>query len=220
DAHLEEHGHLVCLECGAIGDLAADGQALAQSLKPAAPSWQVEHVDVELRGRCPTCVRKAERGAYTRAAPRALITSHKSRAPSGRSAAAPPPAPGSRRGSRQWPARDGVQETPQDVALEFECRDGALLLGTRAAALYHETERMLRVARRLRETVLEVLQPVRIDPGIMAQDRREPLLHDQRREQLRERRRYRIEPGPRPAEIHVGIHREANAWEQTAVRQQ
>ncbi|PYO66628.1 MAG: hypothetical protein DMD69_13430 [Gemmatimonadetes bacterium] len=82
DAHLEEHGHLVCLECGAIGDLAADGQALAQSLKPAAPSWQVEHVDVELRGRCPTCVRKAERGAYTRAAPRALITSHKSRAPS------------------------------------------------------------------------------------------------------------------------------------------
>jgi Fur family peroxide stress response transcriptional regulator len=61
DAHLEEHGHLVCSGCGAIVDLAADGHALTQHLQPTLEAWQVDHVDVELRGRCPGCQRKAAR---------------------------------------------------------------------------------------------------------------------------------------------------------------
>jgi Fur family peroxide stress response transcriptional regulator len=61
DAHLEEHGHLVCTSCGAIVDLAADGPTLTQHLKPTVEAWRVDHVDVELRGRCPACLRKAAR---------------------------------------------------------------------------------------------------------------------------------------------------------------
>src|SRR5438093_4303663 len=48
DAHLEEHGHLVCRLLVEKKDLAADGQALTQYLKPAAHSWQGEHVHAEL----------------------------------------------------------------------------------------------------------------------------------------------------------------------------
>ncbi len=59
DAHLEEHGHLVCTECGAIVDIAADGTAVVRQLGQRAQAWEVAHVDVELQGRCPACRRKA-----------------------------------------------------------------------------------------------------------------------------------------------------------------
>ena len=55
DAHVQEHGHLVCVDCGTIADLPADGATLAQHFNTAAPAWAVDRVDVELRGRCPAC---------------------------------------------------------------------------------------------------------------------------------------------------------------------
>lgn len=61
DAHLEEHAHLVCTDCSTIVDVAADGAALAQHLNSPVHAWEVEQVDVELRGRCPACRRRAER---------------------------------------------------------------------------------------------------------------------------------------------------------------
>ena len=66
DAHLEDHGHMVCAACGAIVDIAADGRALVQHFQSSAPAWAVEHVDVELRGRCPACLKKAERAEQRR----------------------------------------------------------------------------------------------------------------------------------------------------------
>lgn len=66
DAHLEDHGHMVCTECGAIVDVAADGPALVQQLQPSVQAWAVEQVDVELRGRCPACVKKADRAPQPR----------------------------------------------------------------------------------------------------------------------------------------------------------
>jgi len=61
DAHLEDHGHMVCTQCGAIVDVAADGRELVEHFKSSAQPWAVEHVDVELRGRCPACLKKAQR---------------------------------------------------------------------------------------------------------------------------------------------------------------
>ena len=63
DAHLAEHAHVVCTECGAIVDVAAESSALIAHLTPSLRAWQVELVDVELRGRCPTCRKKAARRA-------------------------------------------------------------------------------------------------------------------------------------------------------------
>lgn len=63
DAHLAEHAHVVCTECGAIADVAAESSALIAHLTPSLRAWQVELVDVELRGRCPTCRKKAARRA-------------------------------------------------------------------------------------------------------------------------------------------------------------
>jgi Fe2+ or Zn2+ uptake regulation protein len=60
DGHLEEHAHLVCTSCGAIVDVAADGAKLVRQLDAAAPEWQLERVDLELRGRCPVCQKKAD----------------------------------------------------------------------------------------------------------------------------------------------------------------
>src|SRR2546422_9366784 len=59
DAHLEEHGHLVCTECGAIVDIAADGTAVVRQLGQRAQAWEGAHVDGELQGRCPPGRRKA-----------------------------------------------------------------------------------------------------------------------------------------------------------------
>ena len=75
DAHLEEHGHLVCTACGAIMDVAADGAALVRYLDAPVLAWEVEHVDVELRGRCPTCRGKAEPAKHGRAKRRPAKTS-------------------------------------------------------------------------------------------------------------------------------------------------
>jgi Fur family transcriptional regulator, peroxide stress response regulator len=66
DAHVEEHGHLVCVGCGAIADIPADGSTLPQHFKTAAPAWAVDHVDLELRGRCPACLKQAERAPHHR----------------------------------------------------------------------------------------------------------------------------------------------------------
>lgn len=67
DARVEEHGHLVCTECGAIVDIAVDGAAVVHRLGQRAQAWEVTHVDVEIKGRCPDC-RKA--GAPSRQARR------------------------------------------------------------------------------------------------------------------------------------------------------
>ncbi len=66
DAHLEEHSHLVCTDCGAIVDVAADHAALVEQFHPPARAWEVAQVDVELRGRCPTCRKKTARAARAR----------------------------------------------------------------------------------------------------------------------------------------------------------
>ncbi len=58
DAHLEEHGHFVCTECGAIVDIPVDGADVVRRLGQRAQAWEVAHVDVEVKGRCPDC-RKA-----------------------------------------------------------------------------------------------------------------------------------------------------------------
>lgn len=63
DAHLEDHGHLVCTECGTIADVAADDAGVIERFQIAPHSWAVDHVDVELRGRCPTCRKKVRRRA-------------------------------------------------------------------------------------------------------------------------------------------------------------
>src|SRR5207247_4371311 len=55
---------------------------------------------------------------------------------------------------------------------------------------------------------------------IMAQHGAETLLHDRRCEQLSERRGDRFEPRLRATEAHVAVHREANAREEPALRQQ
>jgi len=61
DAHLADHGHLVCTECGAIADVAADGAGLIERFQVASHSWAVDRVDVELRGRCPSCRKQLRR---------------------------------------------------------------------------------------------------------------------------------------------------------------
>ena len=65
DAHLEDHAHLVCTECGAIVDIAADGGAagVIERFQVPSRSWAVDHVDVELRGRCPSCRKRIGRRA-------------------------------------------------------------------------------------------------------------------------------------------------------------
>lgn len=66
DAHVEDHSHVVCVGCGTIADIPADGATLVQHFTTAAPAWAVDHVDVELRGRCPACLKKAERAVRPR----------------------------------------------------------------------------------------------------------------------------------------------------------
>jgi len=92
--------------------------------------------------------------------------------------------------------------------------------GAEILVLCDEAQGVLRITRRLGEPVLEVLQPRGIHPLVVAQHRRQPLLHDQRREHFGERGRHRLEPGPEPAEAHVRVHGEAHAGQKKTLADQ
>src|SRR2546422_11013545 len=92
-----------------------------------------------------------------------LFRSRAAGAPWGGGGAPSGPRP-SRHRPREVAAFHRIEQAPQHVALELERRDGPLLLLRGAEPLRDETEGVLRIARRLCEPVLEILQPRRIHP--------------------------------------------------------
>jgi len=69
----------------------------------------------------------------------------------------------------------------------------------------------LRVTRREHEAGTEVLEPRRVDPGVVALERVEPHPDRGRAEELGERGRDRFDPRPRAGEVHVGVDRVAHS---------
>lgn len=69
-------------------DVAADGPALIRHFKASLQAWTVDHVDVELRGRCPTCRNKIRSPKSPTPSPRVRPRTqrHPGRFPSSRSA--------------------------------------------------------------------------------------------------------------------------------------
>src|SRR3954454_23346732 len=72
---------------------------------------------------------------------------------------------------------------------------------------------MLGVARRELEAGAEVLEAGRVDPRVVALERGHPDLDGRRPEQLRERRRHRLDPRLTAREVHVGVDRVAHGRE-------
>ena len=84
-------------------------------------------------------------------------------------------------------ALDGVKLRPQHLGLEAQCRHRSILLLTRSAALHHELERVLSVARGLPESRAEVLEAGGVDPRVVALERFPPHANRRRPEQLGKR---------------------------------
>ncbi len=65
DHNLEAHNHIVCERCGRIADVNMQAAAGAQSVmewrrqRPLAGGWLVRAMEVEFRGTCPQCRRRA-----------------------------------------------------------------------------------------------------------------------------------------------------------------
>jgi hypothetical protein len=72
---------------------------------------------------------------------------------------------------------------------------------------------VLDVAGRLGEPAPEVLEPVRLDPGVVDRPGVEAGAVDRRREQLGERGADRLLPGPLAREVDVSVDGEAAAGE-------
>src|SRR5204863_2647546 len=122
--------------------------------------------------------------------------------------------------SRQWTPLHGIQKTPEYVALELERGHRAVLVGRAREPLGDQTERVLRIAGRLLQPILEVLQTVGIHPLVMTEHRGQPLLDDQGREHLGERGGDGLEPWSRATEAHICVHREADPGEEPPLLEQ
>src|ERR1700748_1988102 len=114
-------------------------------------------------------------------------------------------------------ALDRIELRPQNLGLEFQRRDRGILLIARAAAVDDQLKRVLRVAGRLHEAGPEVLEAGGVDPVVVALERLESYSDRGRAEQLRERRRDRLDPRPLPREVHVRVDRVANPGEHAAL---
>jgi Fur family peroxide stress response transcriptional regulator len=50
--NMEEHGHFVCEQCGAVFDIAIDARTPEIQLPPG---FRIDHYDIAVHGRCATC---------------------------------------------------------------------------------------------------------------------------------------------------------------------
>src|SRR5579864_3671236 len=124
------------------------------------------------------------------------------------------PLPGSRSGrcrSCRESLFDGIQHGPQDVELELQDLQRALLLLTRPEVIEGHRETVLHIALRERDARAEVGEASRVDPWIVLWPRREPVAMDLRREDLGERRAHRFLPRRTAREIHIRVDGKAHA---------
>ncbi len=60
DADTSGHHHVVCTECGAIGDVYLASDFALDACEMARASFQIADCRVEFRGLCPACARSSE----------------------------------------------------------------------------------------------------------------------------------------------------------------
>jgi Fur family ferric uptake transcriptional regulator/Fur family peroxide stress response transcriptional regulator len=61
DANVSRHDHVLCVDCGAAMDVEAPFPADALIEMSARTGYDLTEYDVQFRGRCPSCDRKANR---------------------------------------------------------------------------------------------------------------------------------------------------------------
>ena len=112
---------------------------------------------------------------------------------------------------------DGVEEGPEEVALEFHCAEGGFLALAGAGVVNGDGEGFLRVARGLGEAAAEVVEAPGLDPGVVLLEGFEAARHEIGSEELGERRGDGDLPGLDADEMEVGIDGEADAGEDVAL---